>query len=125
MNPKILDYLYLAATIFFTVYGQLVLKWRLGTLTGIPAEFLPKVKFLVLMLFDPWVFSGFFAAFLASIAWMAAISKMDLSHAYPFMSLNFVIVVVLSGWLLHEPITVPKILGVALIVAGTVIVARA
>lgn len=124
MNIKMTHYLYLAATIFFTVYGQLVLKWRMNQISGMPTEFVEKIRFLVFLIFDPWVFSGFFAAFLASLAWMAAISKLELSHAYPFMSLNFVIVLILSGWILHEPITFQKSLGVAFIVIGTIIVAR-
>jgi uncharacterized membrane protein len=55
---------------------------------------------------------------------MAAMTKFDLSHAYPFMSLNFVLVLVLSAWLLSEPVTLQKILGIALIVAGTMVASR-
>jgi len=51
-------------------------------------------------------------------------TKFDLSHAYPFMSLNFVVVLLLSGWLLSEPFTFQKAFGVGLIVLGTVVAAR-
>lgn len=118
------DYLYIAATIAFTVYGQLMLKWRISAFGQLPAEPFNKLKFLIGLLFDPVIFSGFVAAFLASLAWMAAMTKFELSHAYPFMSLNFVVVLLLSGWLLNEPMSLQKALGVALIVAGTVIAAR-
>ncbi|NYF21556.1 putative membrane protein [Xanthomonas sp. JAI131] len=124
MPPRPLDYLYIAATIAFTVYGQLILKWRIAKLGPLPAEAFDKLKFLVSLLFDPAIFSGFAAAFLASLAWMAAMTRFELSHAYPFMSLNFVIVLLLSGWLLSEPLTLQRAAGVALIVAGTVVAAR-
>jgi uncharacterized membrane protein len=75
-------------------------------------------------LFDPAIFSGFAAAFLASLAWMAAMTKFELSHAYPFMSLNFVVVLLLSGWILSEPVTLQRMAGVILIVLGTVVAAR-
>lgn len=119
------NYLYIFATIGFTVYGQLILKWRIGKFGPLPAETLDKLKFLVTLLLDPAIFSGFLAAFAASLAWMAAMTKFDLSHAYPFMSLNFVVVLLLSGWLLNEPITMQKVLGIGLIVLGTVVAARA
>jgi len=119
-----LDYLYILATLLFTVYGQLILKWRIAQLGPLPTEVVAKLKFLVLLLFDPAIFSGFAAAYLASLAWMAAMTKFELSHAYPFMSLNFVIVILLSSWLLNEPISVQKILGIGLIVIGTVVAAR-
>lgn len=121
---RYIDYLYIFATIGFTVYGQLILKWRIAQLGSLPADFPDKMKFLFGLLLDPAILSGFTAAFFASLAWMAAMTKFDLSHAYPFMSLNFVVVLLLSGWLLSEPMTIQKYLGVGLIVLGTVVVAR-
>jgi uncharacterized membrane protein len=124
MTTRIIDYLYILATIAFTVYGQLILKWRILQLGPLPSGGGNKVQQLVLWIFDPWIFSGFVAAFLASLAWMAAMTRFDLSHAYPFMALNFVIVLLLSGVLLAEPVTMQKWVGVILIVAGTAIAAR-
>lgn len=122
--PRFLDYLYIFSTIGFTVYGQMILKWRIAKFGPLPADTYQKLKFLIYLLFDPVIFSGFAAAFLASLAWMAAMTKFDLSHAYPFMSLNFVVVLLLSGWLLSEPMTTQKVVGVGLIVLGTVVAAR-
>jgi uncharacterized membrane protein len=121
---RLLDYFYIFATIAFTVYGQIMLKWRIAKFGPLPADALEKFKFLISLLLDPGIFSGFVAAFLASLAWMAAMTKFDLTHAYPFMSLNFVLVLLLSGWILTEPMTLQKGLGVSLIVLGTVVAAR-
>jgi uncharacterized membrane protein len=40
------------------------------------------------------------------------------------MSINFVVVLFLSGWLLNEPVTFQKALGILLIVFGTIVAAR-
>lgn len=121
---RYLDYLYIVATIGFTVYGQLILKWRIAQFGALPVAAVEKLKFLFGLLFDPAILTGFAAGFLASLAWMAAMTKFDLSHAYPFMSLNFVVVLLLSGWILSEPLTSQKAIGVGLIVLGTVMAAR-
>lgn len=121
---RFLDYGYIFGTIIFTVYGQFALKMRIGNFGALPTNFPEKIIFLVKLIFDPVIFSGFLAGFLASLSWMAAMTKFDLSHAYPFMSLNFVIVLLLSGLILSEPLTMAKIAGTALIVAGTIVVAR-
>ncbi len=121
---RMLDYGYIAATIALTVYGQLILKARIVAHGTLPASFGAKLLFLTSLFLDPLILSGFVAAFLASFAWMAAMTKFDLSHAYPFMSLNFVIVLLLSNWLLSEPVSMLKAAGVALIVFGTIIVSR-
>ncbi|EJM91866.1 MULTISPECIES: EamA family transporter [unclassified Pseudomonas] len=121
---RIFDYVYIFATILLTVYGQLILKWRISHYGAFPADTTQKIKFLFLLFLDPAIVSGFAAGFLASLAWMAAMTKFDLSHAYPFMSLNFVVVLLLSGWILSEPMTLQKSMGVGLIILGTVIAAR-
>ena len=121
---RLVDYFYIFLTIVLTVYGQLILKWRIAKYGALPSDIIGKMKFLISLLFDPAIFSGFGAAFLASLAWMAAMTKFDLSHAYPFMSLNFVVVLLFSGWMFNEPITAQKAIGVSLIVLGTVVAAR-
>ena len=61
------------------------------------------------------------AAFLAAVSWMAAMTRFELSYAYPFTSLAFVLVLGFSALFFHEAITVPKALGVGLIMAGIII----
>lgn len=61
-----MGYFYIFGTIFFTVYGQLILKWRINYVGSLPDGLYDKIIFLVKLLFDPWIFSGFFAAFVAS-----------------------------------------------------------
>ena len=51
-------------------------------------------------------------------------TKLQLSHAYPFMSLAFVFVLICSGLFFHEPITQPKIIGVVLVIIGLAIGSR-
>jgi multidrug transporter EmrE-like cation transporter len=118
MGTKLVGFLYIGLTIIFTVYGQLVLKWQIAQAGQLPPEPVAKIVFLLRLLANPWIFSGFAAAFLAALAWMAAMTKFDVSYAYPFMSLSFVLVVMAGGFLFHEPITGFKIAGLALIVVG-------
>jgi len=119
-----MGYVYILLTVLLTAYGQVVLKWRMNTLGELPAPLAEKFWFLFKTIFDPFVFSSFFAAFLASLTWMAALSKFALSFAYPFMSLAFLVVLVCSYFFLHESITLPKVIGMALIVAGLIIASR-
>lgn len=119
-----MDYLYILGTVLLTVYGQLVIKWQVAGAGPFPAYALERVWFLLRLLVNPWVISSLTAAFLASVSWMAAMTKFDLSHAYPFTSLAFVLVLGLSAVFFREAITVPKVLGVAFIIAGIVIGSR-
>jgi multidrug transporter EmrE-like cation transporter len=119
-----MGYIYIAGTIFFTVYGQLILKWRIVKYGVLPEGIIDKIYFLTKLLFDPYIFSGFFSALIASFFWMATMTKFDISFAYPFMSLAFVFVFILSVLLFHEPLSWHKVLGLILIVSGIIVTSR-
>ena len=119
-----MGYFYIFGTIFFTVYGQIVLKWRMNDMGSLPEGTGDKIIFLIKVLFDPWVFSSFFAAFIASFFWMAAMTKFDISYAYPFMSSAFVLVFLISVVLFNEVVTWHKVAGLLLIVAGIIVTSR-
>jgi multidrug transporter EmrE-like cation transporter len=119
-----MNYLYIAATIALTVFGQIAIKMQVLKAGALPAAGSDKLLFLFKLLLNPWIIAAFAAAFLASVTWMGAMSKFQLSHAYPFMALNFVIVLGLSAWLFHEPLSLTRLAGVALICVGTVVAAQ-
>ena len=115
-------YLYICGTVLFTVYGQLILKWRLGFLGAMPAGGFEKVIYLLKILFDPFIFSGLFAAFIASLFWMAAMTKFDISYAYPFVTAGLTILTATAGIvLLGESLSPQKIAGVLTICIGVIV----
>lgn len=116
-----MSYFYIFLTILLTVYGQIAIKWQVLKVGALPEGLADKVSFLLHLLLNPWIVSALAAAFLASFFWMAAMTKLQLSHAYPFMGLTFVAVLLASGYFFDEPVTTLKIVGVALIVLGLVV----
>ena len=120
-----MNFLYIIGTVVFTVYGQLILKWRITDYGALPVPFMDKAAFLIKLLFDPFILSGFLSAFIASLFWMGAMTKFDLSFAYPFMSASFVFVFLFSMLLFNEPFSIHKVLGLFCIVIGIIITSRA
>lgn len=121
-----IGYLYIFDCLLFTVYGQLILKWRLSKLAfQLPdgAVWL-KLLELVKVILDPFIFSGFLSAFVASLFWMAAMTKFEITYAYPFMSLAPAIVFVLGVVFLNETFTWGKIIGLIFIALGILITVK-
>lgn len=116
--------LYVFFTILFTVYGQLVIKWQVSQVGAMPEELTQKALFLGKLILNPWVMTGFAAAFLASVCWMAALTKYPINVAYPFMSLTFVSVVLLSAVLFGERIVTVQWLGMGLLVLGLIVASQ-
>ena len=115
-----MGYLYIIGTIIFTVYGQLILKWRISKYGALPdGSGIEKIIFLFKLLFDPFIFSGFASAFIASLFWMAAMTKFDLSQAYPIIIAGLAILTSFTAIIiLKEPFTIYKILGISFIIMG-------
>ncbi|NBJ68281.1 MULTISPECIES: EamA family transporter [Clostridia] len=116
-----MGYIYILGTIGFTVYGQLILKWKINQYGELPDAFWKKMMFLLQLLLNPWILSGLFAACLAALCWMVAMTKFDISYAYPFMSLSFILVFILSVLLFNEPVSTQKVIGFSLIIIGIII----
>lgn len=119
-----MNYLYIVLTIALTVFGQIAIKMQVAQAGALPEAGADKLQFLLRLLLNPWIIAAFAAAFAASISWMGAMTKFQLSHAYPFMSLNFVIVLLLSNWLFQEALSPARLIGVALICVGTVVASQ-
>jgi multidrug transporter EmrE-like cation transporter len=126
MKPRfeLLAHLCILATLLLTVYGQLVLKWQLGGAGHMPEGTVARALFLLRQFLNPWIFSCFAAAFAASLFWMAALTRLDLTYAYPYMSLAFVMVMVFGALFLGEPINTGRIVGTLLVIVGLVVIAR-
>ncbi|KOP71888.1 hypothetical protein AMS60_21605 [Bacillus sp. FJAT-21945] len=117
-------FIYIIGTIVFTVYGQIVLKWRMQIYNELPVNIVEKVICLIKLLLDPFILSGFISAFIASLFWMVAMTKFEISYAYPFTSLSFVLVFIISIFLFSETVSVGKIIGLLLVVAGVIVTSK-
>lgn len=117
--------MYIIFTLLFTVYGQLILKWRLSGLSfQLPEGVLNKLISLLKIIFDPYIFSGFVSAFAASLFWMAAMTQFEITKAYPFMSLAPALVFLFGVSLLGEAFTWGKLIGLIFIMVGIFITVK-
>ena len=121
---NLFNYSYILLTIILTVYGQIIIKWQVIKAGVFPVGFLERANFLLDLVFNPWIISALLAAFIAALSWMVAMTKFDLSHAYPFVSLSFLLVLIFSGLIFKEPINSYKIIGLSLIIFGIILGSR-
>ena len=79
----------------------------------------------VMILFkSPSFWAGMVCYGASLCVWLAALSKAPVSTAYPMLSLGYVVVAVVSVTWLGETLSPAKMLGIALICAGVVLVSR-
>lgn len=117
-------FLYILVTISATVAGQLLLKRGMSQVGEVPAEPVRALVFLLGAFLNGRVFAALVLAFVASLGWMAAVSKLPLSYAYPFMAATFPIVLIFSRIMFTEQISPLRWVGVLVIWLGLFLVSR-
>jgi len=121
---RTLAHIFILLTVLFGFYGQMVLKWQVNLAGPLPATWPERATYVLRLLLNPWVMSSLAGAFLGMVTWMMALTKAELSYAYPFTSLSFVLILVASALLFDEAVTPAKLVGLGLIVAGIIVSSR-
>ncbi len=121
---RILDHFYIASTIFFTVYSQIIIRWQVSNAGSLPTDIAGKVYFIGHLLLNPWIISSILATFFAGVSWILTMSRFEISYAYPWVSLNFVLMLILGVLIFNESFNTTKLIGTLLIMAGIVVIAR-
>lgn len=105
--------------------AQLLLKAAVRPLAHFVSFGLQTLVSSVVILAQSVYFWGGMLCYAASVCvWIAALSKAPVSTAYPMLSLGYVVVAVVSVLLLGETLSPAKVMGIALICAGVVLVSR-
>lgn len=70
----------------------------------------------------PALFWGLSAYGLSMLLWLKALSQVELSTAFPYLSLNFIGILLAARFHLAEPLGTSRILGAGLILTGVILV---
>jgi drug/metabolite transporter (DMT)-like permease len=105
-------------------FGQLFLKKGMTSIGKIGLEFGQLVPALFSAFGNLFVLLGFLLYGISAILWMVVLSRVDLSLAYPFVSLGYVMVILFSWFLLRENLPWIRIVGVLVICIGVYLVSR-
>jgi drug/metabolite transporter (DMT)-like permease len=72
----------------------------------------------------PSILGGLACYIVSVIVWIVALSRVEVSIAYPMLSIGYVVNALLAWWLFGEDVNAQRWLGIGFIVVGVVLVAR-
>lgn len=118
----ILNHSYIFLTILLTVLSQLIIKWKMSEFnySDYPT-FQDKFVLAFSMLINPLIVLALIFVFLSGLSWIIALTKFQLSYAYPFMSLSLIFVTISSIVIFGEVVNFQKIFGIMLVIFGIII----
>ncbi|MDR2431809.1 MAG: EamA family transporter [Candidatus Margulisbacteria bacterium] len=111
------------APVLIGIVGQILLKKGMLVVGqfDFAAQLIPQ---FVRAFLNPYVLLGFVFYFLSSLFWMIVLSRVELSIAYPMLSLGYIFVLCASFFLFKEPVSAVRWLGVLVIVCGVTLISR-
>jgi len=119
---SITDIVLLVIDILMVVAGQFLIKHGVSQVGKFGD--MGVAKFLLGALTNIHVITGIGLYALSAVVWLALLSRVELSVAYPMLSLGYVLIVLVAWAFLHEPMTPWKAIGVVLIAIGVWLVNR-
>jgi len=112
-------------SVSLAVVGQLLIKTGMSEIGVVGLQNVVNAKGLVTqIIFSPFVAGGLALYVLSAVVWLVVLSRVDLSFAYPFAGLGYVMVVLLSRQFLKEDVNLFRWIGVILICLGVIFISK-
>lgn len=73
---------------------------------------------------SPYVVGGLALYGIGAVVWLFVLARLDVTTAYPFVGLGFILTMILGTLFLGEALTPSKVVGTLLVTAGVIFVAR-
>ncbi|MCW5695712.1 MAG: EamA family transporter [Bauldia sp.] len=112
--------------ILFTVVtnaaAQLMLKQGMNSIGAFQVGSEPILALVFRIIFNPFVFFGLMIFVVSMGSHLFVLSRVDVSFAFPFLSIAYVLVAVYAHFFMSETLTFNHIVGIGLIVGGTVFI---
>jgi drug/metabolite transporter (DMT)-like permease len=106
------------------VAGQFILKLAMASLGPLSLQLDTLPSLVLSIVLNPLVIGGLAIYVTGTFFWLVALSRTDLSYAYPFASLNYILVLVVSWLGLGEQLSLVRIVGVIAICLGVWAISR-
>jgi len=106
------------------VLGQLSMKHGMNNVKMVTGGFGDLAVSLARALTQPYVTAGFLLYAVSALGWLVVLSRVELSFAYPMVSIGYVAVVILSRFIFHEQVTLVRVLGTLVVCFGVVLISR-
>jgi len=121
-----LNIIYILVSVLVAVLGQLLLKKGmadLGPMTlSLPWDQLLSTLWQIGR--NPYVFIGLLTNVISTIFWLIALSRVDLSYAYPYVSLSYGIVLIVAWLIFHENLNAYRLIGTLIVCLGVLVISR-
>jgi len=110
--------------VMLNAFAQIILKEAMTRMDPIRFQWSHAMTIGFKVFTNPFVVAGLFCYVLSVMVWLVVLSKVDVSYAYPMLSIGYIVTAFAAYFILHEPMSMHRILGIIIIIGGVYVLSR-
>lgn len=116
------NFIFIISSVLLNAFAQILLKAGMKQFGNIDIKN-NIINTCISIAFNPYIISGFIAYGVSILLWLWVLSKVDVSLAYPFQALGYIVVTILAWIIFQENINYIRIIALIFITIGLIILA--
>jgi multidrug transporter EmrE-like cation transporter len=110
--------------VLLNAIAQLLLKAGAGSLADVELRASNAALIASRVIFNVPILAGLGCYVLSVVVWILALARVEVSVAYPMLSLGYVVNALAAWWLFNESLSGARLAGIGIILVGVWLVAR-
>lgn len=111
-------------SVFLNALAQITMKKGMMSIGEINHNFKDFFILIPSMITNIYIWLTFFCYIFSIFLWMIVLSKVEVSYAYPFLSVGYIILLFAGHFIFNENITITRIAGVIVISIGVILISK-
>ncbi|WP_179404322.1 SMR family transporter [Burkholderia guangdongensis] len=118
------NFLLILAGVMLNAFAQLFLKAGTNAINAMGIDKAKIVASAFKVVFEPHILGGLGCYAFSVIIWIVALSRVQVSVAYPMLSIGYVVNLFMAWYFFGEPISIQKMAGIVVIIIGVYLIAK-
>ena len=114
--------IFIITSVLLNALAQILLKAGMKNFSNIDLKN-NVIQTVMSIAINPYIICGFISYGISILLWLWVLSKVDVSYAYPFQALGYIVVTILAWLLFQENINLTRIIALIFITLGLIILA--
>ncbi|MHB8347470.1 MAG: EamA family transporter [Acidiferrobacterales bacterium] len=73
---------------------------------------------------NPFILAGLFSYAVSVVVWILVLSRVQVSFAYPMLSIGYIVTAVAAYYLFNEQLSLTRVAGIVVIIGGVYLITR-
>lgn len=121
---NLLSFTLIMIGVLLNAAAQLALKASVSGMGAIELDLAGSGGTALKLMSEPWLWVGLFCYGISVVVWILALSRVDVSIAYPMLSVGYVVNALAAWALFGEVLSIARLSGIGIIIVGVYILAR-